>query len=74
MHMLDLKGIAVSTGAACDSKNTQISHVLKAVNATNEIARSTIRITLGSENTVADVDVILAALKRILRGAGNDII
>lgn len=74
LHMLDLKGIAVSTGAACDSKNTQISHVLKAVNATNEIARSTIRITLGSENTVADVDVILAALKRILRGAGNDII
>ena len=73
MHMLDLKGIAVSTGAACDSKNTQISHVLKAVNATNEIARSTIRITLGPENTVADVDVILAALKRILRGAGNDI-
>jgi len=73
MHMLDLKGIAVSTGAACDSKNTRISHVLKAVNATNEIARSTIRITLGSENTVADVDIILAALKRILREAGNDI-
>jgi len=73
MHMLDLKGIAVSTGAACDSKNTLVSHVLKAVNATNEIARSTIRITLGSENTVADVDAILAALKRILRGAGNDI-
>lgn len=73
LHMLDLKGIAVSTGAACNSKNTQISHVLKAVNATNEIARSTIRITLGTENTVADVDVILAALKRILRGARNDI-
>lgn len=73
MHMLDLKGIAVSTGAACDSKNTQISHVLKAVNATNEIARSTIRITLGPENTVADIDAILAALKRILSGAGNDI-
>jgi cysteine desulfurase len=71
MHMLDLKGIAVSTGAACDSKNTQISHVLKAVNATNEIARSTVRITLGPENTIADVDAILTALKRILRGTGN---
>ena len=71
MHMLDLKGIAVSTGAACDSKNTQISHVLKAVNATNEIARSTVRITLGPENTIADVDAILAALKRILRGTEN---
>ena len=71
MHMLDLKGIAVSTGAACDSKNTQISHVLKAVNATNEIARSTIRITFGPENTVADVDALLAALKRILRAGGK---
>ena len=67
MHMLDLKGIAVSTGAACDSKSTQISHVLKAVNATNEIARSTIRITLGSENTVDDIEAILIALKSILR-------
>ena len=63
LHVLDLKGIAVSTGAACDSKNTQISHVLKAVNATNEIARSTIRITFGPENTIEDVDAILAALK-----------
>ena len=71
LHLLDLKGIAVSTGAACDSKNTQISHVLKAVNVTNEIARSTIRFTFGPENTVAEVDAILAALKRILMGAGK---
>ena len=66
LHVLDLKGIAVSSGAACDSKNTRVSHVLKAVNATNEIARSTIRITLGVENTIDDVDVILAALKTVL--------
>ena len=68
LRVLDLKGIAVSTGAACDSKNTQISHVLKAVNATNEIARSTIRISFGQGNSVADVDLILASLKLILRG------
>ena len=67
LHILDLKGIAVSTGAACDSKNTQISHVLKAVNATNEIARSTIRITLGPENTEADVDAIVSAIRCCLR-------
>lgn len=70
MHMLDLKGIAVSTGAACDSKNTQISHVLKAINATNEISRSTVRITFGPENTFYDVDAILAALKMILSKDG----
>lgn len=67
MHMLDLKGIAVSTGAACDSKNTQISHVLKAINAPRAIAESTIRISLGPENTRQDVDEILAALKILLR-------
>lgn len=71
LHMLDLKGIAVSTGAACDSKNTKISHVLKAVNATNDIAKSTIRITLGRENTIAEVDAIVFALKRLLAKIGG---
>lgn len=67
MHMLDIKGIAVSTGAACDSKNTQISHVLKAINAPRAIAESTIRVTFGPENTAADVDAILAALRQLLK-------
>lgn len=67
MHMLDLKGIAVSTGAACDSKNTQVSHVLRAINAPRAIAESTIRITFGPENTLADVDAILSALRVALR-------
>lgn len=71
MHMLDLKGIAVSTGAACDSKNIQTSHVLKAINVANEIARSTVRITFGPENTVSDVDAMLIALKRILSRCGK---
>lgn len=71
LHMLDLKGIAVSTGAACDSKNTKISHVLKAINATNDIALSTIRITLGLENTEADVKAILAALRVALMNKGG---
>ncbi len=66
LHMLDLKGIAVSAGAACDSKNTQISHVLKAINAGKDVARSTIRISLGIENTSDDVATILAALRAIV--------
>lgn len=69
LHVLDLKGIAVSSGAACDSRNTKISHVLKAVNVTNEIGRSTIRITLGAENTRGEVDEIVDALWRALRVA-----
>ena len=71
MHMLDLKGIAVSTGAACDSRNTRVSHVLKAINATNDIAHSTIRITLGAENTIDEVKTIVSTLKQLLRGLGT---
>lgn len=67
LHMLDLKGIAVSAGAACDSKNTHVSHVLKAINVKKDIASSTIRITFGPENTPNDVDEILIALTAILK-------
>ena len=67
MHILDMRGIAVSTGAACDSKNTQVSHVLKAIRVPKAIAESTIRITFGPENTQRDVDAILGALRIILR-------
>lgn len=67
LHMLDLHGIAVSTGAACDSKNTQISHVLKAIHVPKVVAESTLRITFGPENTEADVDAILTVLKRLLK-------
>lgn len=71
MHMLDLKGIAVSTGAACDSKNTQISHVLQAIGLPSKVAKSTIRIALGPTNTLFDVDAILAALQVILKPQGE---
>jgi cysteine desulfurase len=67
MHILDLKGIAVSTGAACDSKSTQVSHVLKAIHLPMKYAKGTIRITLGIENTENDVFAILRALKLALR-------
>ncbi len=63
VHVLDLKGIAISAGAACDSKNTHISHVLKAIRLPREIAEGTIRITLGIENSEEDVKAIIGALK-----------
>ncbi len=67
VHVLDLKGIAVSAGAACDSRNTQISHVLKAIGLTEGVAESTVRISLGPENTAEDVEAIAAALKSAFR-------
>ena len=67
LHRLDLMGICVSTGSACDSKNTQVSHVLQAMNIHDEYARGTIRISLGKNNTVEDVDSIIKALTKILK-------
>ena len=59
---LDMKGIAASSGSACSSGSLEPSHVLLALGQTAELARSSLRITLGKENTDAEVDWLLAAL------------
>lgn len=66
LHRLDLMGIIVSTGSACDSKNTQVSHVLQAIKANMDYAVGTIRISLGKNNTREDSEKIAAALIKIL--------
>lgn len=66
LHRLDLKGICVSTGAACDSKRTQISYVLREMNVSEEYVFGTIRISLGYENTVEDVRTIGEVLTGII--------
>ncbi len=67
LHRLDLMGICVSTGAACDSKSTQISHVLQAIKLDESYAKGTIRITFGRDNTEEDAANIAIALVRILK-------
>ena len=67
LHRLDLKGICVSTGAACNSEDTEISHVLKAIRVDESAALGTIRVSLGKWNTVEEVDEIVTALKSILK-------
>lgn len=66
LHRLDLMGICVSTGSACDSKTTQVSHVINAIGVPREYAKGTIRISLGRENSVGDVKDIIEGLSRIL--------
>lgn len=66
MHRLDLMGITVSTGAACDSKNTQVSHVIKAIGVADEYANGTIRISFGKDNTIEDARLIAEKIKRII--------
>jgi cysteine desulfurase len=57
---LDLKGLAVSTGAACSSGAIEPSHVLMAMGLEADRARSSIRFSLGKQNTEADIDIALA--------------
>jgi cysteine desulfurase len=60
-------GICVSTGSACNSGNTQVSHVLRAIGAEPDYAPGTIRVSLGRENTTEEVDRVVEALVKILR-------
>ncbi len=67
MHRLDLKGIMISTGAACDSVNTQVSHVIKAINVPSAFEKGTIRISLSKYNTIQDVKEIAQCLCSIIK-------
>ena len=67
LHRLDLLGICVSTGSACDSQNTQISHVLREIGLEEVYAKGTIRISLSKYNTESEVQEIANALLKILR-------
>lgn len=68
LHRLDLLGICVSTGSACDSVNTQVSHVLKAIRLDKEYAEGTIRISLGKNNTESEAKKISSAIVKIVKG------
>jgi cysteine desulfurase len=57
---LDLKGLAVSSGAACSSGAIEPSHVLTAMGLRPDRARASIRISLGKQTTAEDIDFALA--------------
>ncbi len=63
---LDLKGVAVSTGAACSSGAIEPSHVLTAMGLSADRARASIRFSLGKQNTSEDVDLLLAMLPEVV--------
>lgn len=66
LHRMDLKKICISTGSACDSVNTQISHVIKAIGVPDRYAEGTIRISLGKYNTESEAEDIADALIDVL--------
>ena len=66
LHRLDLMGTAVATGSACNSKETVLSHVIQAVSVPQEYAHGTIRITLGMDNTIEQMDMMAQQIAAIL--------
>ncbi len=67
LMMLDRKGFAVSSGSACASGAGEPSPVLLAMGMDADIAKSAIRVSLGKDNSEADITAFLAALQAILR-------
>ncbi len=66
LFQLDQLGICVSSGSACTSGSVKPSHVLTAMDVPLERARSSIRLSLGIDNTQADVDYLLQHLPRLV--------
>jgi cysteine desulfurase len=64
--MLDMKGIAASSGSACTSGSLDPSHVLLAIGLPHETAHGSLRLTFGEENTDADADYLMEVLPAIV--------
>ena len=64
MLLLDMAGIAVSTGSACSSGSLETSHVLAAVGLPPEVAQGTIRFSFGTNNTKEEIDYVVSILKK----------
>jgi cysteine desulfurase len=64
---LDLAGVAASSGSACTTGEDGPSHVLRAMGIETVLARGALRLTLGRENTAADVDTVLGLLPEMVR-------
>ena len=64
---LDFAGICASSGSACSSASLEPSHVLLAIGISSELARSSLRITVGASNTKDDVEYLLTTLADLIR-------
>ena len=63
---LDVEGICVSNGSACTSGATEPSHVLEGIGLDQQVANSSIRVSLGKQNTLEEIDYFLEKLKVVV--------
>lgn len=74
--VLDMSGISVSTGSACNAGSTEPSHVLRAIGLDRDLAQGSLRFSLGRQNTEAEVDEVVGVLSEAverLRSSGMGI-
>ncbi len=64
--LLDMNGVAASTGSACSTGSLDPSHVLIAIGLPHEIAHGSLRVTLGDQNTVEDVDYLIEKITYVV--------
>ncbi len=64
--MLDMAGICASSGSACTSGSLDPSHVLLAIGLPHEIAHGSLRMTIGDENTMEEIDYVIEQIKEIV--------
>jgi len=64
--MLDMEGIAISTGSACASGSLEPSHVLRSMNIPPEICHASLRFTLGKGTTEKEIDQVIKILPPII--------
>jgi len=67
MVHLDLNGVACSTGSACTSSSLEPSHVLLAIGLSHELARGSLRFTLGRYTEEEDIEYVLDVLPEVVK-------
>ncbi|MFA6234309.1 MAG: aminotransferase class V-fold PLP-dependent enzyme, partial [Bacteroidota bacterium] len=73
MASLDIKGISVSAGSACNTPSNDPSHVLTAIGLSEEQARETIRFSLSKRTTAGDIRYTLTAISEFLNDKSESI-
>lgn len=69
LNMLDMHGICISIGSACNSKSQDRSHVLKAMGLSDDRIDSSVRISIGRYNTENDITELVKCIKRCCNAA-----
>ncbi|MDE5995978.1 MAG: aminotransferase class V-fold PLP-dependent enzyme, partial [Eubacterium sp.] len=69
--LLDMKGIAASSGSACTSGSLDPSHVLLAIGLPHEVAHGSLRLTLSEENTIEEIEYIIKEVPQVVEYLRN---